>query len=896
MADDRTMAQMLQAPIEGYEDAIVVSPINANNFELKQTLINLVQSNQFTGRQDPHNHLCFFNKGDPQDALKDQGYFDSGCSSHMTGNISYLTDFKEHDGGYVGFGEELKVVRLLAKSQSELWLFDIDALSKSMNYAPVPIGTNFNDFVGKGASFDTGQSSMEIGPSQDYILMPLWKDSSLFDSSSQASDGPNKDKHGPSQTSESDNQEKPNAESSTKIVNTAGPVNIATPTIWEKGNCTWGGRVETMGTIPVCVCAQESWGEGMGCLAGKLGSTLNNDFYHQPFIFKETKGDMRDLVASLFSKQIRDYDMPDGIKVLTNLRAYDDTTDPNDHPMVFIGTIDAHKLPKPAWCRFFYITLCGVARFWFQKTQEKILGIQQREDESLKEYVAQFSKETLHMADRFDVMVSKAFISGLRPWPLVRDLIAKPSTSLEDLFTHTHNFIRANEANNGNRLRETRRETKQHMTYRDLPRRQKQKHISRLVGRHMESHRVQHDTFTPLIKSLAEILATSKERAMLQRPPKMFAPANKRDQTKYYEFLKDHGHDTNDCIDLQKEIEACIQKGWMEKNADIKKSRFPFPNITFSKDDPIPEHYTGEDPLIISADVGTTQIHRIYIDGCSSVEIMYEHYFEQLTLEKRNKATKSSTHRIRWSIISWPLGFITLSFTLYDYRDQVCMMVMIKFMIVRARSPYNIILGHPGLMQFGAVASTLHALMKFQMEKGISVVRGERFQLNICNHIFKKRDRPEEANSTEYIDHIVINNAYIDQMLVIAANLPKMLKKQLHERLCSNKDVFAWTLADMTGIPQELAEHKLNIHPRTFLVWQKTGHSSGTKRSNYGGSIQASRSTNPQSSYFRRRVSILVMVKRIDETWRMCIDFINLNKAFPKDSYPLLEIDQKLES
>ncbi|GKD29749.1 reverse transcriptase domain-containing protein, partial [Tanacetum coccineum] len=53
---------MLQAPIEGYEDAIVVPPINANNFELKQPLINLLQSNKFTGRQDPHNHLRFFNK------------------------------------------------------------------------------------------------------------------------------------------------------------------------------------------------------------------------------------------------------------------------------------------------------------------------------------------------------------------------------------------------------------------------------------------------------------------------------------------------------------------------------------------------------------------------------------------------------------------------------------------------------------------------------------------------------------------------------------------------------------------------------------------------------------------------------------------------------------------
>nr|GEV70637.1 hypothetical protein [Tanacetum cinerariifolium] len=62
MADNRTMDQMLQAPIEGYEDTIVVPQINANNFELKQTLINIMQSNQFTGRQDPHNHLRFFNK------------------------------------------------------------------------------------------------------------------------------------------------------------------------------------------------------------------------------------------------------------------------------------------------------------------------------------------------------------------------------------------------------------------------------------------------------------------------------------------------------------------------------------------------------------------------------------------------------------------------------------------------------------------------------------------------------------------------------------------------------------------------------------------------------------------------------------------------------------------
>ncbi|GJT34451.1 reverse transcriptase domain-containing protein [Tanacetum coccineum] len=49
------MAQMLQAPIEGYKDAIVVPPINANNFELKQPLINLVQSNKFTEPNETFN-------------------------------------------------------------------------------------------------------------------------------------------------------------------------------------------------------------------------------------------------------------------------------------------------------------------------------------------------------------------------------------------------------------------------------------------------------------------------------------------------------------------------------------------------------------------------------------------------------------------------------------------------------------------------------------------------------------------------------------------------------------------------------------------------------------------------------------------------------------------------
>nr|GEZ21828.1 reverse transcriptase domain-containing protein [Tanacetum cinerariifolium]GEZ46836.1 reverse transcriptase domain-containing protein [Tanacetum cinerariifolium] len=64
MANNRTMTELLQAPTEGYEDAIVILEIAANNFELKHGLTNLVQIKQFFGhdKEDPHAHIRYFNK------------------------------------------------------------------------------------------------------------------------------------------------------------------------------------------------------------------------------------------------------------------------------------------------------------------------------------------------------------------------------------------------------------------------------------------------------------------------------------------------------------------------------------------------------------------------------------------------------------------------------------------------------------------------------------------------------------------------------------------------------------------------------------------------------------------------------------------------------------------
>nr|GEZ53664.1 reverse transcriptase domain-containing protein [Tanacetum cinerariifolium] len=63
MADQRTMAQLLQALTEGYEDTIVVPAITADNFKLKDGLLTLIQNKKFYGhdKEDPHAHIRYFN-------------------------------------------------------------------------------------------------------------------------------------------------------------------------------------------------------------------------------------------------------------------------------------------------------------------------------------------------------------------------------------------------------------------------------------------------------------------------------------------------------------------------------------------------------------------------------------------------------------------------------------------------------------------------------------------------------------------------------------------------------------------------------------------------------------------------------------------------------------------
>nr|GFC67759.1 ribonuclease H-like domain-containing protein [Tanacetum cinerariifolium] len=80
------------------------------NAAVSAAKINDVKPSGVTAVQ--HNHT---KKGNPQQALKDKGVIDSGCSRHMTGNMSYLSDFEELNGGYVAVGGNPKGGKITGK-------------------------------------------------------------------------------------------------------------------------------------------------------------------------------------------------------------------------------------------------------------------------------------------------------------------------------------------------------------------------------------------------------------------------------------------------------------------------------------------------------------------------------------------------------------------------------------------------------------------------------------------------------------------------------------------------------------------------------------------------------------------------------------------------------------
>ncbi|GJX18302.1 putative ribonuclease H-like domain-containing protein [Tanacetum coccineum] len=133
-----------------------------------------------------------------------------GCPVTILNTIDHLGKFdgKADEGFFVGYSINSKAFRVF-NSRTRIveenlhvqfsentpniagsgpnWLFDIDALTKSMNYKPVVAGNQSNGNAGTKACDDAGKARMETVPGKDYILLPLWTADPPFSQSSKSS-------------------------------------------------------------------------------------------------------------------------------------------------------------------------------------------------------------------------------------------------------------------------------------------------------------------------------------------------------------------------------------------------------------------------------------------------------------------------------------------------------------------------------------------------------------------------------------------------------------------------------------------------------------------------------------------------------------------------------------
>ena len=315
----------------------------------------------------------------------------------------------------------------------------------------------------------------------------------------------------------------------------------------------------------------------------------------------------------------------------------------------------------------------------------------------------------------------------------------------------------------------------------------------------------------------------------------------------------------------------------------------------------------SEDPIVIPILVFDIKIHRAYIDGGSECDIIYEHCFLQLPKAIKVRMTPPQTPLIGFAgeKVS-PLGEIDLDVTIGD--PPFVRTETLDFIVVRSPSPYNILLGRPAMRRLGIIASTIHSLIKHQTPNGVGTIYSE-YDRTKHVHGVKKAKEPIEAKTevlrpSDYEQKIIVNPAFPEQQISIGKLLPEDLKKKLQKLLQRNIDVFAWEYTDMTGVPRVInvdgeefiTEHRLNERRDITPFHQKRRYLAVERDLAACKEVEElAKAGIIRKSKYPTWGANLVMVRKSDGGWRMCVDFTNINKACPKDCYPLPEIDWKVE-
>nr|GEV96401.1 reverse transcriptase domain-containing protein [Tanacetum cinerariifolium] len=288
------------------------------------------------------------------------------------------------------------------------------------------------------------------------------------------------------------------------------------------------------------------------------------------------------------------------------------------------------------------------------------------------------------------------------------------------------------------------------------------------------------DTFTLLTKTPKEILALDKGK--FKHPPPMTTPRQIEEMFKAGKLshlikeLKESSRKDQakaakkgETSRKDKPLAILMVQPWKRvAKQKITQTFSPESVISFL---PLGEEDGTEGPMIIEAEMGGHFVHRMYVNGGSSSEIMYEHCFNRFCPEVRSQMIPTTIPLVGFSEeIIWPLGKISLLVKIGN--EEHATSAWMNCMIVRSPSPYNGIIGRPGARRIQAVPSTTHGMLKFLMAGGTVTLQSSMIIPLECTMVLGLGvPQPVINQVAEEKIQEAIHPEYLEQSIVIGSTL-----------------------------------------------------------------------------------------------------------------------------
>jgi hypothetical protein len=252
-----------------------------------------------------------------------------------------------------------------------------------------------------------------------------------------------------------------------------------------------------------------------------------------------------------------------------------------------------------------------------------------------------------------------------------------------------------------------------------------------------------------------------------------------------------------------------------------------------------------------------------------------------------------------------PTGVVSLIIEAGTYPRQV--RTSVEFLVVDCPSTYNVIIGLPTLNKLRAVTSTYHLLIRFPTEHRVGELKGDQATTRECyftslgpetkHKTMKIEEGQALVEPTEELEVVMLDDEKPHQTISIGTKMDNRLRESMIKFLKDNSNVFTWTHEDMPGIDPLAICHRLNVDPSIRPIKQKKRVFAPDRNQAISDEVEKLLTVGfIREVYYPDWLANVVMVKKSNGKWRMCVDFTDLNKAYPKNSFPLPRIDQLVDS